>query len=365
MNKPKILAYFLPQFHTIPENDEWWGKGFTEWTNVKKENSASDNIKPLNDNYYNLLDRQTVEWQTNLAKEYGVHGFVYYHYYFNGKKLLEKPAENLITKYKDINQKFCFNWANHSWNRSWQGSREVLQEQEYGTKEDWKIHFDYLLDFFLDERYIKIDNKPVFIVFDNSFKEKIEMFNYFNELAKQNGLEGIYFIETLTHLPKLQYYSGASNAALIREPSFSSIAKEMPFFTRVKNKLKRICKLDKKVPKKLKILSGDKLVQDIVNTAKNKDKLLPNIKSYLAAFSSWDSTPRHGMRGYKITAPSRENYIAYLKELKIIAENSNTEFIFFNAWNEWAEGMVLEPDTTNKYMFLEGIKEVFLDNEQT
>ena len=139
----KIIAFNLPQFHEIPENNEWWGKGFTEWTNIKADNKYSEGIKPLDGNYYNFLDKSTMQWQTDLCKKYGVYGMCYYHYYFNGRLLLEKPAENLL-EWKGIDQKFCFCWANHTWYRSWNGTKEVLLEQTYGKEEEWRRHFEYL-----------------------------------------------------------------------------------------------------------------------------------------------------------------------------------------------------------------------------
>ena len=146
----KQFAFYLPQFHRIPENDEWWGSGFTEWRNVK---NATPLFKghmqpkvPLDNNYYNLLNKKTVVEQTALLHKYGLSGLIYYHYYFNGKTLLEKPAENLLS-WTDISQPFFFCWANHTWYRSWEGSKEVLIEQTYGTESDWEKHFEYLLPF--------------------------------------------------------------------------------------------------------------------------------------------------------------------------------------------------------------------------
>src|ERR1035437_7404382 len=128
----KTIAYFLPQFHEIPENNMWWGPGFTEWTNLKRARPLFEGhsiIEPLNDNYYNLLEKDTVIWQTELAKKYSLYGFCYYHYWFKGKKLLEKPAENLL-KWNDIDQKFMFMWANHDWTRSWVGGKEILIDRK-------------------------------------------------------------------------------------------------------------------------------------------------------------------------------------------------------------------------------------------
>ncbi len=187
----KILAYYLPQFHEIEENNKWWGKGFTEWTNVKKGKklfkTQNQPFVPLNNNYYNLLNKETVKWQTELAKKYGVYGFCYYHYWFEGKKLLEKPVENLL-KWKNIDQKFCFCWANHSWKKTWNGLNEILMEQKYGNEDSWNKHFDYLLQFFKDERYIKIDNKPIFMIFKlKDIKDINEMLDFFNKKCIENG----------------------------------------------------------------------------------------------------------------------------------------------------------------------------------
>ena len=147
----KVVAFYLPQFHTIPENDEWWGKGFTEWVNVKKAKPIFKGHRqprvPLNDNYYDLSQTETIRWQADLANKYGVYGFCFYHYWFDGKLLLEKPAE-LLLEHKDIPLRFCFSWANEPWARTWDGKQhQILMPQSYGEKKDWQRHFDYLLPF--------------------------------------------------------------------------------------------------------------------------------------------------------------------------------------------------------------------------
>lgn len=148
----KIIALYLPQFHTIPENDKWWGNGFTEWTNTRKAKPLFKGHyqpkTPLNENYYDLSDVTVMEKQAELAKKYGVYGFCYYHYWFkNGKKLLEKPIENMLSD-KKVKIPFCLCWANENWSRNWNGgNREILMEQDYGNKKDWDKHFEYLLNF--------------------------------------------------------------------------------------------------------------------------------------------------------------------------------------------------------------------------
>ncbi|MCD7820315.1 MAG: glycoside hydrolase family 99-like domain-containing protein, partial [Lachnospiraceae bacterium] len=169
-NGVKIIPFYLPQFHTIPENDKWWGKGFTEWTNVRKAVPLFEGHQqpklPLGDHFYNLLDDETKIWQAELAKQYGIFGFCYYHYWFkNGKRLLEKPAEQML-KNKDIDLPFCFCWANENWSRNWDGgNHEIIMAQEYGGKREWEMHFQYLLPFFRDKRYITMNGKPLFIIY--------------------------------------------------------------------------------------------------------------------------------------------------------------------------------------------------------
>ena len=198
----KIIAFYLPQFHTIPENDTWWGKGFTEWVNVKKAKplfKGHDQPRiPLNNNYYDLNNPETLKWQANLAHQYGVDGFCFYHYWFKGKLLLEKPAESLL-KRENIALDYCFCWANEPWARTWDGrNRNVLMPQEYGGREEWKKHFDYLLPFFKDVRYIKENNKPMFVIYKSTLIEECrDMMDYWSELAVNNGFEGLFFVETL------------------------------------------------------------------------------------------------------------------------------------------------------------------------
>lgn len=351
----KIYALYLPQFHETKENNEWWGKGFTEWTNVKKAKPLYKNHvqpkHPLNDNYYNLLDKSTVEWQTKTMKEYGIDAFIYYHYYFNGRKLLEKPAENLL-KWKDVEQPFFFNWANHTWNRSWKGSKEVLIEQTYGTEKDWREHFEYLLPFFLDERYVKIDNKPMFIIYDGSFKEKEPMFKCFDAWCKEAGFDGLHLIEECFNV---------ENSALTQfEMNLSSVTKQVYYTEPLigkslylrKSKLnlfkeKVVNKLNQKgVIHYTKVYSGNDLLEmSMKKCSCDKDKVIPGL------FFEWDNTPRHGNRGFVISGISKDMFKRYMNFYK------DSSCIIINAWNEWCEGMMLEPTEENGYKYLEWIKE--------
>lgn len=353
----KKFAFFLPQYHEIEENNLWWGKGFTEWTNVTNAKPLYKNHMqpkiPLDNNYYNLLDKNVVKWQTELLKKYCVDGFIYYHYYFCGKKLLEKPAENLL-KWKDIKQPFFFCWANHTWYRSWQGTKEILIEQKYGNEDDWNKHFEYLLPFFQDERYEKIDNKPLFMIYDSNFKEREKMLDFFNNKCKENGFAGMFIINTVSVLSYIHndifVNDKRADSLFLREPAvsyylFNSKKVNLPF--RIVSKVKRELALLGFKGTVVKY-DGNKLFDIMIQNKKE----MSNNRIISGLFFEWDNTPRHKERGYVITPPTKDKFLEYMSLCK------NDEYIFINAWNEWAEGMMLEPTVEDGYKYLEWIKEV-------
>lgn len=358
----KVLAYFLPQYHEIPENNEWWGAGFTEWTNLKK---AVPLFKghyipaPLNDNYYNLLDKETVVWQTELMKEYEVHGLVYYHYWFLGKKILERPAENLL-QWKDIDQKFMFMWANHDWTRSWVGGKEILLKQEYGKEQDWINHINYLLDFFKDERYIKIDNRPVFQIY---IGDKIDCFDemvaLWNAECIRNGFDGIYIIENIDNLDTIENKKYQKNIDAINIMEHSAAVKfwrKNYFLEVVFENIKRKFSASRVVNS----ISYDIVVK---NSLRIIDKLPRDKKSFFGVTTGWDNTPRYGLRGYIVSKTTPEKFKFWLAMTKKISQERNQELIFISCWNEWCEGMCLEPTKQDGYAYLEVVREV-MTNER-
>lgn len=357
----KKFAYYLPQFHTIPENDEWWGQGFTEWTNVKKATPLYQGHKqpkhPLNDNYYCLDKRDTLIWQEKLASNYDVDGMIFYHYYFCGKKLLEKPAEILLGN-QDIPMHFFFCWANHSWYRSWEGSKKLLIEQCYGKEKEWEEHFQYLLPFFRDSRYEKRDNKPLFMIFKSDFAEKNDYLEYINKRCLDNGFNGLCAIEILEKIninKIMDFYGNKSNCTHfihLREPASSlDFMRNKPEYF-----IKRVVNIFGKCLRKFGInyvekYSGDELYKYLIDTKIVRDDVIRG------ACFEWDNTPRHGYRGYVITPPSKEEFMKYMDTIK------DSEYVFINAWNEWCEGMMLEPTEENGYKYLEWIKEWSDKNE--
>ncbi len=347
----KIFAYYLPQFHCIPENDKWWGKGFTEWTNVKKAQPLFKGHKqpkePLGDNYYSLDNIDTMKWQSNLLRKYKIDGLIFYHYYFQGKKLLEKPVE-MFLKHQEIKIDYFFCWANHDWYRSWEGSKELLLEQTYGSKKDWDEHFNYLLSFFKDKRYQKKNNKPLLMVFNSDFEEKKEMFDYFDRRCKENGFAGISIIEKFESydLKKknvfMEKISNQTDFIHLREPGSSLNS----YKSNVINFPKRVyLEFSRRYLGNVKVYDGNKLLKIMTKSKIKDDRVVRGL------FFEWDNTPRHSKRGYVITPPNKNVFLEFMDSIE---EN---EFLFINAWNEWCEGMILEPTKENGYKYLEWIKE--------
>lgn len=356
-------AFYLPQFHEIPENNMWWGQGFTEWTNVKKAVPLFKYHKqpkvPLNNNYYNLLDKSTVAWQTNLMQKYKVDGFIYYHYYFCGRKVLEKPAENLLI-WKDIEQPFFFCWANHSWNRSWNGSKELLIEQKYGGITEWEEHFQYLRQFFLDDRYIKIDNMPAFMIFNSDFPEKNDLFSYFDKRCRDEGFAGIYLIETFKgtgdwpndYISFKNDLSSVTKKIFLREYLVAGnifVKYKRYYYYRT---IRKIVKVYHRLIHRehVECYSGNVFYNIMIDHEPYDNSVIHG------AFFEWDNTPRHGNRGSIISPPTKKLFMKFMNKCK-------NDTIIFNAWNEWAEGMVLEPTEENGYKYLEWIREWTEKNE--
>jgi len=351
----KVIAFYLPQFHTIPENDEWWGKGFTEWTNVRRATPLYwghyQPRKPLKDNYYDLSDGRVMERQMKMAKKYGIDGFCFYHYWFHGKRLLEKPVENLL-KNKKADLPFCMCWANESWSRTWdghEGEKEVLVAQKYGDEKDWEEHFSYLLPFFKDDRYIKCEGKPVFLFYSAKDIEKCrEMIALWNEMAIREGFEGIYSVEVVRNIKRAD-----------RNIRFDACVDFEPFATLNGRKPVKVWgEWCRKVPglrrRAYPIIDYRKFTQSMIERSQKNRK-----NHFAGMFVGWDNTARMGENVrllFENNAPS-----VFKERFRAVYENSvqkKREFLFINAWNEWAEGTYLEPDAKYGYGYLKAIREV-------
>lgn len=361
--KTKSLAIYLPQFHTIPENDEWWGKGFTEWTNVKRGVSFYRGHyqprEPLNDNYYDLSDLSVLERHTRLAKKAGIFGFCFYHYYFSGKKLLEKPIEN----YRDNSKEafpYCLIWANQSWARTWYRSNtgeKVLLQQVYGNESDWEEQFYYLLDFFRDDRYIKIGNKPLYIIYiPQDIKCRKRMFSLWNDLAKRNGFSGIYLVAMKTIYGE-DKYAKLYSAYMDFEP-LNSFAADISFRKTVNlYKANHVSYMDKSKKSLINwlfarnIYSYSYLCRMIEKSYRQQKK-----KTFAGVFIGWDNTSRKDEAGIIVRGSTPQKFGRHMEKMLRQSEEFGNEFVFINAWNEWSEGTYLEPDKKYGYAYLHYLK---------
>ena len=383
MQRVRLISYYLPQYYTFKENDEWWGEGFTEWVNVKKATSLfswhhQPHI-PYNQLFYELNrnHHHTMSFQIGLAKKYGIYGFCFYHYWFkDGKKLLEIPVEKFLDD-KTLDIHFCLSWANEPWTRAWDGgNKEIIMPQGYGGLEEWKRHFNYLLPFLLDKRYIKINEKPILVIYRPELIEPLnEMLELWNGLAIQAGLKGLYFISQGSIYGTSKNKSKMISSYIMYEPGFTQASfsirrsnlliklREEPrlllniMSQKIKCCLGAVLKL--KTPWwRTTILSYDLIWNSILKRKYPIDgHVIPG------AFTAWDNSPRRGSNGAKIikgASPEKfKHYFKLLCEKTLI--QSNQDMIFITAWNEWAEGAYLEPDQENGYAYLEAIRDVLYE----
>jgi lipopolysaccharide biosynthesis protein len=377
MKSRNVIAIYYPQYHAIPINDKYWGEGFTDWNNVKKARplfSDHDQPKvPLLGNYYDPRTVATLKEQTALAKKYGIYGFCFYHYWFDGLPLLETPILNFLNA-KDIDFPFCLSWANETWTKRWIGDSKtvIIKQNHTPDKQLWEKHFNFLLPFFKDERAIKIDGKPIFLIYQPFLINQInEMLTYWQQLSADNGLPGLYFIATKRHeyFPEshLKMFSGvmkfqpshAKNSrnfeskSIFAHPAVQKIRRLgeqwIDFFYAIKSKFERV-----------KYVNSENIWKAILKEAgahKYKGK-----EVFEGAYANWDNTARYGKKATVFSPVTPVRFQENMEQLfQVIEENDANNFIFFNAWNEWAEGAYLEPDEKFGYAYLEALKKVIVE----
>ena len=341
------IAFVLPQFHPIPENDLWWGKGFTEWTNVTKAKPLFKNHYqpqlPTDLGFYDLRLPEAREAQANIAKEHGIHGFCYYHYWFNGKRLLNQPVDEMLRLQKP-EMPFMLCWANENWTRRWDGmDKEVLMEQVYNNEDD-KTHMRWLCEHvFSDERYIKVDGCPMFSVYDQRLLPDLKLTSdTWRTIAKEEfGFPDLYLcvIESF-NIPVFPKDYGF-DAAIEFSPH-----KLLRHYT-PKTFLEK-----KGLKKKFDFRDYKKAVDVSLN------RPMENFRLYRSVTPSWDNTARMGEKAIISLGSTPELYYRWLAEIvknfKPYSEEEN--FVFINAMNEWAEGNHLEPCIKYGTAYLEATK---------
>lgn len=331
-NNLKVLAYYLPQFHPTPENDEWWGEGFTEWTNVTKAQPYFEGHgQPQfagEVGYYDLRLPEVREKQAQLARDHGVYGFCYYYYWFAGRRILERPLQEVLDAGKP-DFPFCICWANESWSRRWDGSEnELLLEQIHDAENDRKFIED-VIPVFKDPRYIRVDGKPLLIVYRASlFPTPSETADMWREACIEAGLPGLHLVSASTF--------GAGNP---HEFGFDAACEFPPHGLKGVTINSEIDDLDPEFTGK--IYDYGDIMETAIRAPEN-----PGYELYRGVMTSWDNTPRRGKAGNVFHGATPALYERWLRvtAAKTVAQlPEDRRFIFVNAWNEWAESAHLEP----------------------
>lgn len=344
----KTITFYLPQFHTFKENDEWWGKGFTEWTNTKKskprfEGHYQPRVPHKDIGYYSLDNIETIKKQVSLAKQHGIYGFCFYYYWFSGKRLMEKPLDLFLNS--DIDFPFCLCWANENWTRAWNGQKkDILIKQEYSDK-DYKEFIENIKKYITDKRYIKIDNKPLIMIYNPTEIPNFEKHvSEWRRYAKEEGIGEIYIASKCDLANNENKYTEYVDAEFDFPPQG------------IGHKETIVTGLDSP-----KIFNYKQIVDEIEHLYRNHYPLKP---FYYSCTMGWDNSAR---RKENYTVYYNYSLESYYKWLRIIIEetrrrnNEENRFMFVNAWNEWAEGTYLEPDEKYGYANINTLSKAIFD----
>ena len=345
----KLIALYLPQFHQFKENNDWHGRGFTEWSNVTKAKPLFANHYqpklPIDVGFYDLSHDDIMFRQIELAKNYGIGGFAFYYYWFSGKKLMEKPIYNYLNN-KALDFPFCIHWANESWSKRWDGgNQEILIEQKFSS-DDFEALSKDLLEFFKDDRYIKIDGRPLFIIYRPALFNKelfVEFTKYLRKYVKSKGLKEPYIIAT----KQFNFWYNPKDWNLDAVMDF-----ELNSIPRLKEK--NIAKINDK--HNFKLFDWQNYVE------RDLYKRDYNYRTYRTVFPRWDNSPRKAYTGAFIfdgTSPQiYGKWLNYAIDKTLTDFKSDERIVFINAWNEWAEGAMLEPDIRYGYAYLDITRQV-------
>ncbi|MBF9226520.1 MULTISPECIES: glycosyltransferase WbsX family protein [Acinetobacter calcoaceticus/baumannii complex] len=346
--KPTLLAYYLPQFHEVEENNLWWGKGFTEWTNVKKAKKYFKNheirkpVEPLGE--YDLVsNNKIIEKQFEIAQENGVDGFLVWNYWFgNDEKILEKPFEMVLEKEQKV--KYAFAWANHSWLNKTKGI--LLKEQKYLGKSDYRKYFEYLTPYFLSENYIKKDNKPIFSIFMPSLiPDLLEFIDSFNKWAIELGFSGIFWLAENTNSESIhkecfdRYFD---STVFLKGRKYSKI---MYFLERLNSRTSG------------RINFGP-FIYDYYELASLYKNYSLQQNELGVVFSGWDTSVRHARNGIILKNLTPNSFKLHVEDILLKIKENNSDIVIVKSWNEWAEGNILEPDTVYGSKILNIVKEL-------
>ena len=352
---PRLIAHYLPQFHPTAENDEWWGRGFTEWTNVARAKPLFRGHYqphlPSDLGFYDLRLSESREAQAELARSYGIHGFMYYHYWFHGRQLLDRPFREVLESGKP-DFPFCLCWANESWSRRWLGEeKDVLIAQEY-SEADLRAHARWLARAFADSRYIRVHGRPLFVIYRYSAIPKdLDSLGILRDELSNCGAGDPYLVAADGHDPAYDFQAAGFDHAIGFQPAFGAICNaysDRPSKRRALRNLKY-----GSVSPTLQIFDYNEAVE-IMCQQTIRHKRIPCL------LVSWDNSPRRGERAIVFANCSPEAFGAALhRELeRWAASKPEVDLFFLNGWNEWAEGNHLEPDQKFGRRYLEALLRV-------
>ena len=360
MNKIDIIAFYLPQYHPTPENNEWYGTGFTEWTNVGKSRPLFRGHYqpkvPADLGYYDLRLIDVRKQQADLAREAGIKAFCYYHYWFGkGKMLLHEPIEWMLESGQP-DMPFCLCWANHKWyNKTWNSAKSVLDKKEligidYGDEADWKLHFECLLPAFKSEWYYKIEGRLVFVLYRIQDIPNVEAFKQtWNKLAVANGLPEFYFINYIDDVAKLNdpIQNSCEKKVVMLKANIDSIGgnafvRKLSRF--MKEFLSQVLRIPMGVYKYASIRK--KLSGPIFADEKVIPTLLPN----------WDNTPRRAEGAMVLHEATPEQFYLHCKETFEYVRGKENKVVFLKSWNEWGEGNYMEPCIKYGHGYIRALK---------
>lgn len=358
MSKPRLIAFYLPQFHTIKENDEWWGPGFTEWTNVAKAKplfKGHDQPKiPRDLGFYDLRVPEVREKQAELAQRAGIEGFCYWHYWFgNGKRLLNRPFDEVVKSGKP-DFPFCLGWANHSWyKKTWaqENNDKLLIEQVYPGLNDYTNHFNTMLSAFKDKRYMKKNGKLIFLIWDaNGIPNIQEFFRTWNKLASEQGMNGFYFIgftRDISTIDKLKGLGYDEVCVDLLHECYSLVSFKNELRWKLGNH-----KLLSPIPRIFTFDNYSELCQRFFSSC--ADYVIPCI------MPNWDHSPRSLNRGEVMINCSPQKFCTLLRKIYNIQENKDKQeiIIFIKSWNEWGEGNYLEPDMKYETSYIDSMSNI-------
>ena len=363
MNKPHILAFYLPQFRPVQENNEWFGEGFTEWTNVAKAKPLfKGHIQPrvpADLGFYDLRIPQVRERQAELAKEAGISAFCYYHYWFgNKRKILHETLEEVVAA-KKPDFPFCVCWANHSWyKKNWNPDTQsidqnLLIEQTYPDESDIKDHFEYLLPMFKDSRYYRIDNRLVFVIYDFKGLKDFDTFKaQWNELAEQNGLPGFYFLgyTAVVAEVKTDMFNNTDGVILSLVTGITN-RKSTTLYNRLRNFI--LSSLSTWFNYPLHLYNYQKAMPYMLDEVERLDNVIPVI------VPNWDYTPRRGAGGLILKNSTPQLFKQHVEQALELIRNKpiDKQIIFLKSWNEWGEGNYMEPDIVYGKAYIKALSE--------